>query len=42
MTQKNLMGLGEDPLDALLTDTTQAAQKKNRQLLSRRSRGLLN
>ena len=29
MTQKNLMGLGEDPLDALLTDTTQARSKEN-------------
>ena len=28
MTQKNLMGLGEDPLDALLTDTTQARSKE--------------
>ena len=28
MTQKNLMGLGEDPLDALLTDTTSPLKRK--------------
>ena len=39
--QKNLMGLCEDPLDALLTDTTQARSKEKPPALSRRSRGLL-